>query len=588
MLAHSLFSFQLSIAQKVELPPLLEWHGKSEALIAKPGSKWETPAEKNDFETTPSYTETMGWLDALAKASPFISVTTIGKTAGDFNIVMVRVSKENQFHAGEPTKKPVLLAQAGIHAGEIDGKDAGMMLLRDIVFGGKDTLIDDVNFLFIPILNVDGHERVSPYNRINQRGPNNMGWRTNARNQNLNRDYAKIDTKELRSVLEVINTYNPELYFDIHVTDGADYQYDITYGFIGEWGYSPEISKWLSGKFRPVVDKALTRNGHIPGPLMFAVNGNDFSKGNNDFMFSPDFSHSYGDVRHLPSILIENHSLKPYKQRVLGTYIFLEAALNELATDHKSLEKAIQKDKNANRKEIPLEWTFPDSKPDSMTLLGIQSKEVKSEITGGTYTQWLGKPFSKKIPVLGNTQPAHFVTKPQAYLIPPAYSDIVDRLKAHGIETEVLSRPESLSVDMYRIVKHSFANSAFEGHIKVKTQTKTEQQNRIFPTGTVRVDTNQPLGDLVVLLLEPEFGSSFFQWGFMNGIFSRTEYIESYVMEPYAQKMLDESPELKHEFDALKTDSAFMKNPYAVMEWFYKRTPFYDSEYLLYPIAKEM
>lgn len=219
----------LTNAQSI-LPPVIEWKGTSELLIAKPNNPWITPTEMSGFITTPDYNETMNWFRKLSDASPLISMTSIGISLEGRDIVMIIASSEKITTATalKNSSKPLLFVQAGIHAGEIDGKDAGMMLLRDIAFGDKKHLLDGVNLLFIPILNVDGHERSSPYNRPNQRGPQNMGWRTNAENLNLNRDYAKQDTREIRAVTNVFNEYDPLLYMDIHVTDGADYQYDIT------------------------------------------------------------------------------------------------------------------------------------------------------------------------------------------------------------------------------------------------------------------------------------------------------------------------------------------------------------------------
>ena len=222
--AFLLLAVSFSKAQSI-LPPVIDWHGKSESLIAKASDPWITTAEKTNFNSTPGYAETMDWFKKLTYASPFLKMVSIGKTVEGRTIYMIIASTEKIKTAVSLQKsgKPLFLAQAGIHSGEIDGKDAGMMLLRDIAMGNKKSLIDKVNFLFIPILNADGHERSSPYNRPNQRGPQNMGWRTNAQNLNLNRDYAKLDTREIRSVINVINEYNPSLYMDIHVTDGADY-----------------------------------------------------------------------------------------------------------------------------------------------------------------------------------------------------------------------------------------------------------------------------------------------------------------------------------------------------------------------------
>lgn len=595
------------------LPPVPAWNGKSEALIVKADNSWITHAEKSGFVTTPDYNETMGWFKKLADASPLISMTTIGKSPEGRNLILVIASTEKitTAKALKASIKPLLFVQAGIHAGEIDGKDAGMMLLRDIAFGGKKHLLDGVNFIFIPILNVDGHERSSSYNRPNQRGPQNMGWRTNAENLNLNRDFAKQDTKEVRAVTSVLNDYDPALYMDIHVTDGADYQYDITFGGHGKQGYSPEISEWLQNKFKPFADKALIDNGHIPGQLLFAVNDRDFSQGNVLSLGEPRFSDAYGDLRHMASILVENHSLKPYRQRVLGTYVLIENALKILAIEG-SVLKTITKNERAKRLDkIPLKWKVPQMSdavtfetqsnmklskqvdpPETLNLLGIESKLVRSAITNSDYVEWTGKPIEMKVANYKTTEVIEWISRPKGYWIPSSCYEIIERLKRHGIALEIIEQPREVSVEMYRIKNGKFQSVEktaipFEGHIQVSGNTVSEIRKQTFPTGSAYVSTDQSLGDLAVILLEPRSPDSYFSWGFFPQIFQRTEYIEAYVMEPTAKKMLEDSPELKKEFEKKKNDDpAFASDPQAILTWFYSKTKYYDDRYLLYPVGR--
>ena len=308
------------------LPPAPPWHGASEALVAKADNPWITPAEKMGLLDTPNYADTVAYLQKLVAASPLLKLQEFGRTAQGRALYVVIASKEGAASPGAlaANGRPTLLAQAGIHAGEIDGKDAGLMLLRDIAVGGKATLLDRANFLFVPVFNADGHERISEWNRPNQRGPVHQGYRTTAQNLNLNRDYVKADTPEMNAMLALIAAASPALYIDLHVTDGIDYQYDVTYGyhgFEGEFAWSPRIGAWLDQKLRPMVDGALKAGGHIPGGLIFGANNRDLTQGIARGHGDPRFSNPYGDLRHLPTILVENHSLKPYPQRVLGIYV---------------------------------------------------------------------------------------------------------------------------------------------------------------------------------------------------------------------------------------------------------------------------
>jgi hypothetical protein len=352
-------------SRQAVLPPELPWNGKSQSLIASKNDPWITPAEQSDFTRTPRYDETMKWLQRLAAAAPELKMVSLGKSSEGRDIWMVIASKEHAFTpaALRATGKPILLAQAGIHSGEIDGKDAGMMLLRDMTVAGKKRgLLDKVNFLFVPILSVDAHERFSAYSRINQRGPIEMGWRTNARNLNLNRDYTKLDTPEMQAMIRALNEWDPDLYFDIHVTDGADYQYDITCGYNGKHGYSPAIAAWLDEAWQPTIERDLKMMGHIPGPLIFAANWRDFQQGMVDWTASPRFSNGYGDLRHLPTVLVENHSLKPFKQRVLGTYVMLPMAERMLAEDAQlqaAFEQKLKADSSfAKNPQERLQWFY--------------------------------------------------------------------------------------------------------------------------------------------------------------------------------------------------------------------------------------
>jgi len=606
----------LSIRAQDILPPTINWNGKSESLIAEANDPWLTPSESSDFQTTPDYNKTMAWLEKLTSSTPLLSMVSIGQSVEGRDIFMIIGSTEKNIspQALKASDKALLLAQAGIHSGEIDGKDAGMMLLRDIAFGDKKELLEKVNLLFIPILSVDAHENSSPYNRPNQRGPQNMGWRTNAQNLNLNRDYAKLDTKEVRAVITVINEYDPVLYMDIHVTDGADYQYDITYGGYGEQGYSPAISKWLDSTYKPYADSHLSTNGHIPGQLLFALNDRDFSKGNILVMGGPRFSDSYGNLRHLATILVENHSLKPYKQRVLGTYVLLESTLKLLATEGQSLKEITKSDKAQRASKIPTVFKVPQMKntvdfeslsllessdkvgspPDSLLLLGIESRIVKSSITNSDYIEWMGKPKNVNIANFKGSEPIGWITRPKGYWVPVFCADVIERLRIHGIQMEVLSESQEVSVEMYRIQDAKFENEnhqsrPYEGHMQVNGTTIPEIRKEVFPAGSVYISTDQALGDLAMILLEPRSKDSFFSWGFFLSIFQRTEYIESYVMQPLAKKMLEESPALRKQFEQKKEqDKEFANNPYAIFRWFYSKTKYYDDRYLLYPIGREL
>jgi murein tripeptide amidase MpaA len=574
------------------LPPVLEWNGASRSLLRDASDPWVTAFEADPaHDFSPNYADTRAWFDRLDAASDLIRIEQFGTSPEGRPIYAVIASKDGA--AFDPAK-PVLLAQAGIHPGEIDGKDAGMMLLRDIAFYGRDDLLDRVNLILIPILSVDGHERASPYSRPNQRGPRVQGWRNTATNQNLNRDYLKLDQPEMRAVRGLILKYRPDLYLDIHVTDGIDYQYDVTYGFNGENGTfsrSPAISAWLEDVFKPGMNDALEARGHIPGELIFAQDDNNPRAGLNDGGLGERYSNGWGSAARVPTVLIENHSLKPHEQRVLGTYVFLEQAINALAENGAALRSAIAADSALRPAELPANFISDDQPSRTRAFKGVAYEMYDSAASGRSEVRWLGRPDAElwQMPFY-SSHPTLTLHRPAAYWVPSYRTDIIERLAAHGVQMETLTAPRQVEVEMLRLNEPRLATRANEGHVGVSISGVTpERRGWTFPTGSVRVSTDQPLGDVVVLLLEPQSSESFFAWGLFPEVLSRVEYIEGYAIAPLAEAMLAADTALKAEFEAkLAAEPDFAANGDARLQWFYERTPFYDDHFRLYPVGREL
>lgn len=573
------------------LPPAPAWDGASRSLLRDASDPWVTAFEADaEHDESPDYADTRAWFDRLDAASDLIRIEQFGTSPEGRSIYAVIASRDGQ--TLDPSK-PVLLAQAGIHPGEIDGKDAGMMLLRDIAFGGKDALLDRANLILIPILSVDGHERASAYSRPNQRGPRIQGWRHTATNQNLNRDFMKLDQPEMRAVMGLIRKYDPALYVDIHVTDGMDYQYDVTYGYNGEDGVysrSPATAAWLDGAFKPAMNAALEAQGHIPGPLVFGVDGDDPKAGLSDGGLGERFSNGWGSAAHVPTILIENHSLKPYEQRVLGTYVFLEQAMRLLADHGPALDAAVAADRALRPSEIPANFQ-PDPTPTgTRAFKGIAYEMYDSPASGRPEIRWLGvaDPEPWSLPFYGS-RPTLTLKRPLAYWVPGYRADLIERLGLQGIQMETLDAPRTVAVEMLRLNDPRIAARTNEAHVQIAvTDVTAEPHDWTWPVGSVRVPTDQPLGDVAVLLLEPQSSESFFAWGMVPEVLNRVEYIEGYAIAPLAERMLAADPALKADFEArLAADPTFAADGDARLAWFYERTPFYDSRYRLYPVGRE-
>jgi murein tripeptide amidase MpaA len=475
------------------LPPAPAWDGASKALLRPATDPWASAFEQDpEHDFSPNYADTRAWFDRLDVASDLIRIEQFGVSPEGRPIYAVIASKDGETFN---PKKPVLLVQAGIHPGEIDGKDAGMMLLRDIAFYGKDGLLDGVNLILIPILSVDGHERSGPYSRPNQRGPRIQGWRNTATNQNLNRDYLKLDQPEMRAVRALVNRYRPDLYLDVHVTDGIDYQYDVTFGYNGEnggWSRSPSAARWLDDAFKPALYKALEAQGHIPGELVFALDDRDPTKGLSDGGLGERFSNGWGSAAHVPTILIENHSLKPHEQRVLGTYVFIEEAMRLLAAKGAGLRAATERDRALRPARVLANFVAEDQPSSTRPFKGILFERYPSAASGVEEIRWLGKPDPElwQMPFYASRSTLT-LARPKAYWVPSYRTDLIERLRIHGVEMETLTAPRTVAVDLLRLKDPKISPRTNEGHVPITVSAvDVERRDWIWPAGSVRISTD--------------------------------------------------------------------------------------------------
>lgn len=564
------------------LPPALPWSGASERLVARPGDPWITPAERAGFARTPTYAETRAYVDRLVAASPLLSVERFGATAEGRELYAVRARRGA---AG----KPVVLVQAGIHAGEIDGKDAGLMLLRDIALRGKADLLDRVELVFVPIYNADGHERTSPYNRPNQRGPENPGARTTAQNINLNRDYAKADAPETQAMLRLIRRLDPVLYVDMHVSDGFDHGYDVTYTFAG-WGRhvrSPAIAGWLNGSFTRGVDAFVRAMGHRPHFYPSAIDERDLSRGLRVAAEGPRYSTGYGDHARIPTVLVEMHCLKPYRQRVLGAYALMEGALRHVVREAPALRAAIAADRAARPATLPVRWERRETPLEQVPFVAVAAERYRSPASGEEELRYRARTEQRQVPVIGQVPTAE-VTLPRAWWVPAAATDVIERLEFHGIRYERIAAPRVLELDMVRLAAPRLG-PASEQRVMMSGEMRHERRQEAMAAGSVRVPADQPLGLLAAALLEAEAPDSFLAWGFFPGMLQAGDGPERYASAPMAEAMLRRDPALAAAFAArLAADPAFAADGAARLAWFVERSPYRDDRHLLYPIGREL
>jgi hypothetical protein len=556
---------------------------------------FETYYEQSGNLATPRYAETLQYCQDLAKSSDFLHYTNFGTSPRGREMMLLVADKNGNFSAEQvrSTDNAVLLVQAGIHAGEIDGKDAGLMLLRDIAHGKLDNLLDHVTIIFMPIFNVDGHERFGKYNRPNQNGPEEMGWRVTSKNLNLNRDYLKADTLEMQHWIRLYNEWLPEFFIDCHVSDGADFQYVLMYGLETRGNMPEALTNWIENNYKIPLNNALTDFGMPMIEYGSFIRHHDPKSGLAGWVAPPKLSQGYTALRNRPGLLLETHMFKSYEQRVTGTYEVIKETCNILNRDYLELRAMIKEADSQtcglayNNQSLPL--TFKSDMTDSTMIdfLGFEYTTITSDLTGGSWPQFSDKPATFSIPYFSSYSPDKSIDLPRAYLIPPEWNEVISILELHGATVLRLSVPATVPVSSYKFTDAKWGNTPYEGRFRVSCNAENISEVRTWPAGTALIRMNQDQAKVIAHFLEPDGLDSAVRWGYFGPIFEQKEYIEGYVMEQRAREMLAANPDLKTEFEsAKKDDSELANNPRAILRWFYQRSPWWDDRINVYPVGR--
>ncbi|MEO5933192.1 MAG: M14 family metallopeptidase, partial [Duganella sp.] len=557
-----------------------------------------TVSERSGFTTTGRYDEVVVLCDAYAKAfSDAVHCIDFGTTPEGRTMKALVITRSGAFTPEDAKAKgiPVLLVQGGIHAGEIDGKDAGFLALREALDGSaaRGDLARLV-WVFVPVFNIDGHERFGKWNRPNQRGPVEMGWRTTAQNYNLNRDYVKADAPEMQAMLALVNAWDPLAYIDLHVTDGAKFQPDVSIQVEPVHGGDEEL-KQAGLALRTAVMADLKAQGSDPKPyyMSFAVD-DDPASGFVDAMAAPRFSTGYFPMRNRFAMLVETHSWKDYPTRVRVTHNTIVSLLAQVGAHGQQWLK-MTRDADARAAalagaDVPLSYrTTYNTK--TIEFPGYEYTRSHSEVSGGLMTRYdEGKPQIWSVPLRDEIVPDLRVAAPRGgYLVPLADAPrVAAKLKQHGIAFKVLGADQmAAEVETFRATKTKFGAQSFEGRQSLAVEGDWGRERRSLAKGSLFVPIAQPKARLVMTMLEPRGADSLLAWGEFNNAFERKEYMEEYVAEDVARDQLEADPALRAEFQKkLDTDAEFNKSRQARLEFFARRHTSWDERFNLYPVMR--
>ncbi|MGH1363181.1 MAG: M14 family metallopeptidase [Calditrichia bacterium] len=559
---------------------------------------WTTHYERSGYSETSRYGETIKYCKRLANASPWVHYSSIGKSPQQRDIPLLILDKDG-FKTAEQARaagKAILLFQSAIHAGESDGKDASLMLMRDIAIT-KDyaSLLDNTMLLFIPIFNVDGHERFGPHNRINQNGPKEMGYRSTAQLLNLNRDFLKAESPEMKAWLAMFNNWLPDFLVDNHVTDGADWQYALTYGVAKKQTMATPLADWTDSVLEPYLNEKMAADGYPIHPYFRLKNRSDITKGVIHYPFSPRFSTGYGAAQNRIFFLVECHALKNYQTRVTANYKLMTHMIELINREKDALLAAneaadVESAEVAIGESIALNVTVDMQDSTMIDFLGVDFDVQTSDLSGGQWVSYYSdKKKTMRLPHFEQTTVTDSAIMPYAYLVPQEWQEHISLLKRHGIKMSALSKPAELTVSRYLFNEISFQQRSFEGSIMTNFGLEPFEETVYYPAGTVVIITNQRSNRVIAGLLEPHAPDSFSKWGKWNRIFERREYAEDYFLEKMARRMIAEDPELKTEFEeAVAANPEQFPNHWAKLYFFYARSPFFEKDINVYPVGRLM
>lgn len=557
-----------------------------------------TEAERSGYARTGRYAETIALCDAFALRYPdAVRCIDFGTTpeGRPMKALVVTRSGARTPEQARAAGLPVLLVQGGIHAGEIDGKDAGFLALREALDGkAARGALEKLVLVFVPVFNIDGHERFGAWNRPNQVGPAEMGWRTTARNFNLNRDYAKADAPEMQAMLALIEAWDPVASIDLHVTDGAKFEHDVSIQV--EPVHAGDDALRTAGlQLRDGTLDRLRRQGSLPLPFYpsFVENDNPAS-GFVDGVAPPRFSTGYFHLRNRLGMLVETHSWKDYPTRVRITRNTVVAVL-ELTAQHGAEWRRLADAADARAaalggQPVPLTWTATD-KVRTIDFRGYAYTRTPSDVSGGTMTRYDDtRPQIWTLPLRDEIVPALQIVAPEGgYVVPPAYAEpVAAKLRQHGIAFSRLqaAHPRA-ALQVFRDETPTFAATPVEGRQRLTVDGEWAAETHDIDAGALFVPIAQPKARLAMSLLEPMAPDSLLAWGHFNNAFERKEYMEDYVAEDVAREMLARDPALRAAFeDKLKTDAKFAADPNARLEFFYRRHSAWDERFGLYPVMR--
>lgn len=558
-----------------------------------PGDSLLTPYEKSNKTKTTTHAECIQWYMELAIKYPEVKVIT-GETTDcgkALNLVVINTDKAFTGPLVVNSKKAVLFINNGIHPGEPEGIDASMMLARDLVSkAAYRKLLDSVIVCIVPIFNIDGSLNTSKYYRVNQNGPENPAFRGNAQNRDLNRDFIKCDTRNTKALIRFIQAYQPDVFIDTHTSNGADYQYTMTYIATQKDKLHPLLATYMTQQFQPLLDEKMKKKGF---PLSPYVNERKSipDSGIVGFLETPRYSTGYTTLFNTIGFVSETHMLKAFDKRVDATYHFLASCIELMGKDAEKIKRLRKDAAQATIKAtaFPINYSLDTSNYSLLNFKGYEAAYKTSEVSNLPRLYYdKTKPFTKKVPFYNHYIAQDTVKKPLAYMIPQAYASVIRLLQENGVRLRRLSNDTLVTAEVYYISDYKTGSNPFEGHyLHSATKIRKTTQKTQFYAGDYRIDMNQTANRFIVEVLEPQSVDSYFNWNYFDGILGQKEYFSDYVFEDVAADLLKQEPALRESLEeAKKKDAKLATSAAAQLDFVYRHSAYYEPSHKRYPVVR--
>jgi hypothetical protein len=550
-----------------------------------------TVFEKTNGMSTSTYFETISFFKEIAGQSKTIKLIEKGTSDAGYPLHVVLISSDSNFNPEDwhQAGHVVILVNNSIHPGEPDGTDASQLWVRDIA-AGKVTLPKNVRVAIIPVYNIGGALNRGPYSRVNQNGPADYGFRGNAQNLDLNRDFTKLDSRNAASFNQIFQWLDPHILIDNHVSDGADFQHTMTllttqYDKLGE-----PLGSFLRNRFEPAIYKDMKTRGWDLFPYV-NFNAYDLSRGMTQFYDPPRYSSGYAALFQCIGFVPETHMLKPYAERVKSTYdlmVSISTIASQQANDVITIKKKAR-DQVANQGAFPLDWRVDTARHNTLTFKGYERDTTISEVTGMPRMYYRrDKPFDAEIKFLCYFQPQNTINKPKAYLIPQGWHQVHEKLAMNKVTMNRLDNDTLMELEVYRIESYTAAQRPYESHFR-HSNVKTTIHKEIIKClkGDYLIEMGHHTDRFVVEMLEPTGADSYFAWNHFDAIMQQKEGYSNYRWEEVAADWLKQNPELKKELEDKKSaEPEFAKNANLMLNWVYRKSPYFEPAFMRYPVYR--